>query len=183
MKIYAKADDETAARVARMIKAHHPDLVRCQVTVEALTVEHDDPKNEDPAISHRGYAALAQVRAVPVKDRTAGRVDAEILLDLRRYKKLPAKRKDALIDHELQHLQPVCGKDQVPRLDGAGRPRLKLRRHDRQMGWFDVIVQRHGEDAPEKVQARELVEQAGQLYFDLKNGGPGVTIMANAANN
>jgi len=183
VKIYERADEPVFAWVAELVKKYHPDLVSAGVSIDVLMVEHDDPDNENPAISHRGYPAAAQVRAVPVKDRAGGRRDAEILVDKRLFKTLPEKRKQALLDHELQHLQPVLGKEQRPKLDGAGRPRLKLRRHDRQLGWFDAIVRRHGEAAPEKVQARALLQEAGQLYFDFPGGGAGVQIVPKVANN
>ena len=46
-----------------------------------------------------------------------------------------------------------------------GRPKIRLRPHDYDLGWFSIIAARHGKHSVECRQAREIVERAGQLYF------------------
>ena len=92
-------------------------------------------------------------------------------------------------DHELMHLDPVVEgtttetvpSEEDPNLfrkvertffktDDAGRPRLKIRLHDWQLGGFAAVAERHGEHAPEVVEARKLAERFGQLLFDFAEG-------------
>ena len=51
-------------------------------------------------------------------------------------------------------------------LDECARPKLKLKKHDRQFGWFDKIAERHGHASGEVRQALKLFTEARQLYFD-----------------
>jgi hypothetical protein len=83
------------------------------------------------------------------------------------WQKLGPAHMNALIDHELEHLTTVLDVDTgKPKFDGQNRPKLQMRQHDHQLGWFDAIARRHGEASPEICQARELLEQTKQLYFD-----------------
>lgn len=52
-----------------------------------------------------------------------------------------------------------------PILDDAGRPKLRLRHHDRSFGWFDEVAKRHGDESHEVRQAKQFADEAGQLYF------------------
>lgn len=44
-------------------------------------------------------------------------------------------------------------------------PGLKMRRHDFQVGWFHEIAERHGKESIELMQAQQLFDERGQLYF------------------
>jgi hypothetical protein len=57
---------------------------------------------------------------------------------------------------------------ETPAFDALDRPKLAMRKHDHQFGWFDEVAQRHGEASPEVRQARVLMEKSGQLYFDFE---------------
>ena len=97
------------------------------------------------ALKWNGVKALAMVRILPLKDRMVREHDVEILVNADAWKKMNDEERDALIDHELQHLELVMvkegGKKKGGRLivekDDLDRPRLKMRRHDFQVGWFD----------------------------------------------
>lgn len=52
-----------------------------------------------------------------------------------------------------------------PVLDSAGRPKMRIRKHDRYFGWFDEVAKRWGPDSQESQQAQRFVEETGQLYF------------------
>ena len=113
-------------------------------------------------------AATAMVRIVPVRDRAAGVADVMLLVDRPAYSDMNELERDALIDHELTHLEPIM--DDETRsvvFDVAGRPRVRIRKHDRQYGWFDEVASRWGPNSVEARQARKLVDEAGQLYLDL----------------
>lgn len=47
--------------------------------------------------------------------------------------------------------------------DDVGRPKLKMRLHDWQMGGFREIAQRYGSDALEVVEARKFEEVYGDV--------------------
>ena len=74
-------------------------------------------------------------------------------------------KKDALLDHELYHLEVQRNKHGKPKLDCNRRPKLTMRLHDRQYGWFDEIAQRHGSASIECQQAMGLYLAGKQTYF------------------
>lgn len=166
MKIYSSAPD-VADCIAKMRAAHHPELE--QVTISALFVFDDE--SAVSVLKHQGYDAGAVVRITPLKDRALGVADATIVVDRCGWLALSQRQRDALIDHELTHLEIKTDEeegvdDPVPIFDALGRPKLLMRRHDHQFGWFDEVAKRHGQASPEVRQARVLMETSGQLYFD-----------------
>ena len=166
MKTYETCPKHVADRVAAMIKKFHPDLLKCEVKVDLLFVSTD---GEGPALTLHGYACAAVVRKLGPKDRVSRGCDAEIVIDEEGYTTMSDKERDALLDHELYHLVVAKDKDKRPKADGAGRPVLKIRKHDREFGWFDEIARRHGEHSLEIKQARGLLTTGGgQLYFNFK---------------
>ncbi len=68
------------------------------------------------------------------------------------------------MDHELTHLE-LAEKEGAPVLDDGGRPKLKMRLHDYEFGWFTEVAERHKENAIEVQQARALIDGDGQVYF------------------
>lgn len=166
MKIYSQAPD-VAGCIEKIKLAHHDGLEG--VTVSALFVFDDE--SAVSVLKHQGYPAGAVVRITPLKDRALGMADATIVVDRCGWLALSQRQRDALIDHELTHLEiktdePDGSDDPVPVFDGLGRPKLVMRKHDHQFGWFDEVAQRHGQASAEVRQARVLMESSGQLYFD-----------------
>jgi hypothetical protein len=173
MKTYSAASADLESCIARMLAEHHPDLEG--VTVSALFVFDDE--SSDAVLKHQGYPAAAVVSITPVRQRALGVSDAVIVVDRTEWQSLTPAQRDALIDHELTHLQWVVAEatdDQPehPKSDCLGRPKLAMRRHDHQLGWFDDVARRHGEHSPEMRQARSLVESTNQLYFDFNAPTP-----------
>ncbi|RRJ96795.1 hypothetical protein Ga0100231_023795 [Opitutaceae bacterium TAV4] len=163
MKTYTTAPEETHERVAELIRRFYPELEKHKVRICLLMVASD---KEGPALKHQGYPAAAVVRAVPQKDRAKdGAADVEITIDARGYEAMDSEERNGLLDHELYHIE-VQYSDGGVKLDGQHRPVVKMKKHDRQFGWFDEIARRHGEHSGEVQQARELVEETGQLYLD-----------------
>jgi hypothetical protein len=169
MKIYSQAPDVTGC-IEKIQAAHHDGLEG--VTVSALFVFDDE--SAVSVLKHQSYPAGAVVRITPLKDRALGMADATIVVDRCGWLSLSARQRDALIDHELTHLEvktdePDGSDDPVRVFDGLGRPKLLMRRHDHQFGWFDEVAQRHGEASAEVRQSRRLLESSvGQLYFDFE---------------
>lgn len=160
MKTYSNASLDLTATIARMSSEYHDDLV--QATIAALFVFDDE--DSLPCLKHQGYPAAAVVRITPIRDRALGVADAIIVVDRATWQTLSAPQKDALIDHELEHLELVLDDDTgKPKYDALERPKLRMRRHDHQIGFFTDVVGRHGEDAMEVVAVRNLMEAASQL--------------------
>jgi hypothetical protein len=167
MKTYSAASDDVLKHIVSMQSQYHPEIEN--VTVGALFAF--DEETGEPVLKHQGYAAAAVVSITSTKQRALGVPDAVIVIDRATWLTLNAARKDALIDHELEHLDRVISKDTedspaAPQFDSIGRPKLTMRRHDHQFGWFDDVARRHGEHSPEMIQAKALVAQTQQLYFD-----------------
>lgn len=160
-KRYCVASDDVKDRITKMVMAHHSHLA--DLRIDSLFVFSDD---DEAVLTHQGYPAMAVVKIVSTKERAAGLGDALIVFDRHSYDLLTMKQRDALIDHELTHLLLVFDKDGHKKKDCLGRPKLEMRQHDRQFGWFDDVAQRHGENSQEVIQAKALIEEARQLYFD-----------------
>lgn len=165
-KQYSPASKDLEDRIARIVRRWHPDLEG--VTIQALFVFTDEP---GCALKHQGYPAAAVAKIVGTKERAAGMADALIVVDRYTYSGFTEARRDALIDHELQHLTRALDDEGRPKSDVLGRPKLEMRLHDHQLGWFDEIANRHGDASLEVAQARELIQASGQIYFDF--GDPG----------
>lgn len=163
MKTYDQAPPETVERVAALIARYHPDLQRVQLRVDLLMASTD--AEDGDAVTCGGYPAYAVVRILGSKDRAMNRGDAEIVIDRDEYEAMSAAQRDALLDHELYHLELKRDKGGKPKMDDHQRPCLKMRKHDRQFGWFDEVARRHRENSIEVKQATQLREEAGQTYL------------------
>ena len=169
MTTYASAPSDVSRMIQALVHDFHPDLEEAGVTFVCLFAhasrnEANEP--DGPALKLHGYACAATVRIVNLKDRAKGIADVEILLDGDRWETWTEERQRAVIDHELQHIEVQFNSGEGPKLDDMNRPKLRLRNHDHQFGWFDAIAQRHGSASIEIFQAVNLVcSPAGQLYF------------------
>jgi hypothetical protein len=163
MKTYSQAPD-AEGHVEKMRASHHEELEG--VTIAPLFV-FDSEESSLSVLKHGGYWAAATMRITPLKDRALGIADAQIVIDRACWAKYSARQRNALVDHELTHLTRKIDKETGEMVtDALDRPKLILRKHDHQFGWFDEVAQRHGEASIEVQQARRLVEISGQLYFD-----------------
>jgi hypothetical protein len=50
-------------------------------------------------------------------------------------------------------------------MDDLGRPKLRMRKHDINFGWFNQVAKRHGSASQERIQARMILDEAGQFYW------------------
>lgn len=168
MKSYSQASEDVMRIIERVrIEYYSPDLDG--VTVAALFVY--DLEASEPVLTHGGYPAQAVCRITPVRDRALGVADAVIVIDRSNWLMLTQNQREALIDHELHHLERVVDEDtELPKIDAVDRPKLAIRKHDHQFGWFDVIAERHGDASPEVRQAKQLIAATGQLYLDFGAG-------------
>jgi acetolactate synthase regulatory subunit len=163
MPTYQRAKKDVVAIVTRMMAKYHPELTDAGVTVDVLMAAAKLDADGDPvgpAVKAHGYPAGAVARITSVKERAAGRADTEIIVDADRWPDLASEQWNALLDHELTHFElRVNDKGQVER-DDLDRPKLRMRKHDHQFGWFDAVVRRHGRDSIEWSQFDAFYEHA-----------------------
>jgi hypothetical protein len=152
---------EMASRVLCQFKTHEP-VLDAKVTIEYLFAYGAEDANgiKSPAINHNGVQALGLCRIVSLKDRVKGCKDIEITLDGDWWGCHDEAEQEALLDHELHHIEVVPGKK-----DDHGRPKIRLRKHDIEVGWFSTIAARHGKHSKERIQARSLMEHSRQFYW------------------
>lgn len=158
----------------------HRDLRQAGVTVAVLIFRGDAP------LKLHGYPALATVKKTSLKDRALGMRDAIITVDGNEWPNLEPDQQRALIDHELFHLVPVsagtkwetdpetgemkeAGKEYE--FDDLHRPKLTIRLHDVEVGWFVRMAQKHGAASQEVKQATKIMDEYGQLLFGFTGGG------------
>ena len=139
MATILEADDGSIGEViADVVAKYHEDL--SHVAIGALRAFAKQSKTgSGHALQLGGYPCLATVRIVGYEQRVQGLPDALITVDAKAWEQMAPPVRVALIDHEVTHVELVDGKE-----DDCGRPKLKLRKHDHQFGWFDSVVRRHG---------------------------------------
>ncbi len=177
MTIYCRATEEQEAVLQAVVSEHHERLEVAGVTIDLLEARSElDEEGEPnaPALTYGGYPALGITRVVSHRDRVKGCADASIEMDGHWWEEASVEERKALVDHELCHLE-VAYEDleyQIPKQDLGGRPKLRIRKHDRQYGWFDEIAERWGTASQEHQQARQMVEaRVRQVYqLDLFEG-------------
>ena len=125
-KTYEDAPEAVYDKITAILQAYYPELIEAGVTVHALMAT----ATAGHAVSHGGYAALAVIRVIPLKDRVKGMKDVEIVIDSERYDELPEPQKDGLLDHELHHIELVKDGEEVIKRDDIGRPKINMRKHD-----------------------------------------------------
>ena len=170
MSLYKKADtavSELAQEVLRKFDTHKPLLdVKARFDFVTARAEVDEAGMPvAPALSSGGYPALGIARIVCDRHRALGYGDAEISLDGDWWIEATDEQRAALLDHELHHVAVQTDKAGNFKFDYLGRPVLRMRKHDQQMGWFNVIAMRHGPDSLERMQAKTILDRAGQLYW------------------
>lgn len=169
MATYQRANDKVEQYLDRMIDSYHSDLRDAGVTFDVLFAwapkdENDDPKG--PAIKVNGRAAQACIRQTNLKERAAGRADVEITIDALAWDERGPSKRDALIDHELTHLEFKQDKTGGIKRDDLHRPVFKMREHDFEVGWFKDVAERHGSEAIEVEQAAVLMDpETKQIFF------------------
>lgn len=176
-------DDGEAQEVLDLALQWHPTLRRCGVRIDILFVDdYDDSTGESrPALKAHGYPAAATIAIVQPKHRALGLGDALLTIDTATWAGLPVRKRIALLDHELTHLEVLADDggivmwnevDErcfgVPKLDDMQRPKLRIRLHDYQLGGFRTVAKRHAEDAPEADQVRALIGSDGQVTWDFE---------------
>ena len=178
MSKFTQADSSVHEMAAELIRKYHPELHAGGATFDILMVHPEtdqDGNAKGPAITHQGYPAAGLAKIVSLKDRAKGQRDGEIQIDAEAWGDYSDEQRQALLDHELQHFVVARDSYNVFQFDDLSRPKFRMRKHDVQIGWFDVIAQRHRAASGEVEQARELFQVRGQVYFTFITEGGSVS--------
>lgn len=171
LKLYKRC--QIAKSILLRFNSHTP-LIDAGVVFDFIFAYPTYDENGEPrgnAISKNGVKALGLCRIVGLKDRAMGRGDVEILIDYPWWEDASDEERTALLDHELHHAQVKTKNDVVLR-DDLHRPLIKLRKHDVEIGWFDIVALRHSQHSMERLAAKKLYDESGQLYWPDLAGPP-----------
>jgi len=161
-KIYTLATTgEPVKLLARAIK-DHANLHKSKIQIAVRFVANDPGK---PELVEHGQPVGARIRVVKLADRSIVPWDAVIDVAARIWSNLDPRQRLGLLDHQLAHLVVPEDERGKPKLDTDGRPILRNRNHDWNLGGFREVVQRHGPASPEARQVAVLYETDGQALF------------------
>jgi hypothetical protein len=157
------------AAVVKLVKSvmaeHHPDLHLAKVEIDVQFVHAAKDKAtglpKSPALKVHGVPALACVKILGEEERLGGGKDARITIDADRWDEHSDARRIAIIDHELEHI--VIDDEADESEDAAGRPKLKIRPHNVDLGLFWSICERHGREEPQTEILLSALKKAKQL--------------------
>lgn len=127
--------------LAHVMSKFHGVLDAAGVTVGLLRATPNE--TEDHAVKLHGYACAAVVKITPYEKRVMGLPDAVITFDGVAWEGFSPAERIALFDHELNHLELRFDKEGTLKTDDCGRPKLKMRLHDWELGGFAVVADRH----------------------------------------
>lgn len=156
-----KADGFTRNLLQQALHEYHPELVKHEVSVGVLMV-YDPEDSGARVLKHQGYPAVAVVKINSLEQRAQGMPDATIKIDRAEWDQMPDRRRIAILDHELQHLEIQYDEAGFCKSDDQGRPKLKIRLHDLVVGGFSCVMARHGDDSGETRQLEVVAEVLAQ---------------------
>lgn len=182
MPTFQKCDSSVKAMAKEILSKYesHRPILDVGVTFDFLFAfcDRDEDTNEplNDALTHNGIRALGIAKIVNLKDRVKGLADAEILLDGDHWAEIKDGDRAALLDHELHHISLKIVKGVIQH-DPAGRCKLKMRKHDVEIGWFKTIAERHGKHSIEQQQAAQIMEMAGQYFWPALTAATTTTVV------
>jgi hypothetical protein len=166
---YEKAPVEAHEILDQLVELYHKDHYAIGTKFDILMAyapENDEGEKTGTALKMHGYPCNGVARIVGLKERVKGCGDAEIILDGDTWPGLEPEQQSAIIDHELCHFVIRRNLQGEVLNDTHGRPKLRMRLHDVQHGWFREVAMRHGDASPEIDQAKKLfTDEIGQVFF------------------
>lgn len=168
MPIYKKEPADIREVVDRMVEKFHGGLHDANVKIDILGAWAATDLNGDTeavALKLHGYPCQATMAVVSYKNRVLGGGDALLTVDIENWEELSEAEREALIDHELEHLELRTDKDGLLQRDDLDRPKMHIRRHDHSFGWFDSVARRHGSASIEIKQLRDFNAAHEQLWL------------------
>ena len=170
MSTYQKCPSEVRELAEEIMNEHrtYKDVVEAKVKIDflfAYAEVGEDGISKGHALTKHGIRALGITRKLGIKDRVMGRGDAEVALDGDWWAEATPLRRKALLDHELHHIEVRTDEEGVVLRDDLKRPKLKLRKHDVEVGWFAEVAGRNGSASLELEQAKAVWDSYGQLFW------------------
>lgn len=167
-----KSVRDMAQNLLSRFETHKP-LLDAGVTIDFVFAFPDLDENGmalNDALKKGGVKCLGLAKVIPNDRRAKGESDAEIKLDAPHWDAIDQDEQEAILDHELHHLSPVqdgtnTEGNPIFKLDPNGRPKIKMRKHDAEFGWFKIIAERHGRYSIEQIQANWLMAENGQYFW------------------
>jgi hypothetical protein len=171
MITYEPAPPAIEALLVRTMEKCQPALHKAGVRISVLLVRREVKKEGYVhALKAKGYPLYAKTQVTSLPDRARGLADAKLVIDAFAWDGLPDRRKAALLDHELQHLDLVEYRPTKRngwltgiRHDDLGRPMLRSRPHDWEIAGFAEVVERHAGNSIEAAHFEAFRERFGQL--------------------
>lgn len=163
-----EAEPSVCNLVRAVMHKHFPALVQLSVTVKTLFAYAGKDKNGDPkgpAMKRNGIALAGKIKVTSQADRAAGLDDAVMTLDGDRWDEWMPRTQEALIHHELTHLE-TTGK-----VDDCGRPKLKSRPHDHECGVFEATMAAYGKDALDTKVVAEIATDCREFVQGMLDWG------------
>jgi hypothetical protein len=165
---FTRADKEVTDLAKEIITEHCEELGAVGVTFDILMAhapENDAGEKTGPALKLHGYPCGGIISIQSLKNRVIGSSDALILLDADQWQDMEENDRKALLHHELHHVTISRDVEGGVIYDTHGRPKLKLRLHDVQVGWFTHIAKIYKEHSGEVQDARKIFDQHGNTLF------------------
>lgn len=147
--IYEDADPAVYRLLNDLIDEYRGDLSVREVTFRLMYAYG--------GLVHQGYPALGLCALNSVKLRAQGLTDVTIYLDGDHWGRLSTRRQRSLVHHELHHVEPGKGND------AAKRPKLRLRKHDHQLGIFTELIRIYGEDSVDRIMVDMVLQDLRQM--------------------
>lgn len=164
-----ETDREWVDMLNAVTKQYQPHLVEAGVTVCLLQaharVNERTGIPKGPALKLHGYPCMATIKINSENARIEGAADCTLVIDGDRFFDLEEAEQIATFDHELEHLIVAKDKYGQVKLDNCNRPKLKMKPHDIVIGGFNSIVDRHGINALESQQYRDIHQLMTQKTF------------------
>lgn len=157
---------QRAYEKVRAFPCHKERLAEVEISVLAVYAtrdKDDEPRGE--ALSDGDRPVLGRVKITTLEDRNDGAADARILLHGDRWGRISAPMQRAILDNCLTRIE-VMMQDGKPKLDDAGRPKLRKRKYDFVLRGFHEVAERHGKSSLEVHNFRVLLlGEHGQYYM------------------
>ena len=175
MPTFVRADKSVETMAGEILAKYytHKPLLDLKVSVDYVMAHANQDENGMPigdALKHHGVRALGIAKILPLKRRVMGSGDCEVSLDGDWWNEASDAQRVAVLDHELHHFSLNLDKIGKPTYDDIGRPQLRMRKHDFDFGWFNIIAVRHSLNSQECLQAKSLMDGAGQFYWPQLTG-------------
>lgn len=117
------------------------------------------------ALHLHGYRCYAIIGITPYEQRVKGLADAHLKVDSQAWENMEPRTREAMLHHELMHLEVQKDREGGTKYDKIGRPKLRMRLHDINFGWFKRTAERYGMRSIELNQAYQLFRGNRQLLF------------------